>query len=286
MARFFAFNLFYDKDFPSNRCYVTFLSYEEARLTLEHVASLTLVSSGFKTELLHSSNIADSDMDYIPNIFNNHLENSVPEVRQISPPRWFVAYYRNGRGNFIHVSWYLAKEIGTIPEGQLKTHVPPFLTVLGSTLPDHAHIGPINLRVRRFVSRPLQCFSCYRQCPRYRLEQDILQLANCQFISLSSTRRELLYRQKDGTGATSCASLASRLSAESAGEAIEDCFRDRSAMAAPMVSVQASVTPLFFFYEDAIIMESSDDIVTAVPRGPTVAKSAVWPDPCPPVPGC
>ncbi|MPC57727.1 hypothetical protein E2C01_051713 [Portunus trituberculatus] len=56
-----------------------------------------------------------------------------------------------------------------------------------------------------------------RQCPRYRLEQDILQLANSQFISLGSAHRDLLYSQKDGTGATSYASLAARSSAESAG---------------------------------------------------------------------
>ncbi|MPC87012.1 hypothetical protein E2C01_081860 [Portunus trituberculatus] len=61
-------------------------------------------------------------MDYIPNIFDNHLENSVPEVREIPPPRWCVAYYRNGRRNFIHASRYLAKEIGTIPEGNLKKY--------------------------------------------------------------------------------------------------------------------------------------------------------------------
>ncbi|MPC69763.1 hypothetical protein E2C01_063994 [Portunus trituberculatus] len=90
----------YDKDFPSNRCYVTFLSFDEVRLALEHVASLPLAGSGFKTELLHSCNIADT-----------------PEVRQISPLRWFLAYYRNGRGNFIH-----AKEISTIPEGNLKKY--------------------------------------------------------------------------------------------------------------------------------------------------------------------
>ncbi|MPC64781.1 hypothetical protein E2C01_058902 [Portunus trituberculatus] len=44
------------------------------------------------------------------------------EVRQIPPPRWFLAYYRNGRENFIHASQYLAKEIGTIPEGNLKKY--------------------------------------------------------------------------------------------------------------------------------------------------------------------
>ena len=45
-----------------------------------------------------------------------------------------------------------------------------------------------------------------RECPRYKLEQDILQLANSQYISLGSARRELLYRRKDGTGATTYAS--------------------------------------------------------------------------------
>ena len=55
-----------------------------------------------------------------------------------------------------------------------------------------------------------------RHCPRYRPEQDILQLANAQFISLGSARHELLYRQKDGTGAMSYASLAARSSAKSA----------------------------------------------------------------------
>ncbi|MPC62810.1 hypothetical protein E2C01_056900 [Portunus trituberculatus] len=79
------------------------------------------------------------------------------------------------------------------------------LTFCGSTLPDRVHIGPINLRVRS------------RQSPKYRLEQDILQFANSQFISLGSARRELLYRQKDGTSATSNASLVARSSAESAG---------------------------------------------------------------------
>ncbi|MPC68610.1 hypothetical protein E2C01_062812 [Portunus trituberculatus] len=234
------------------------------------------------------------------------------------------------------------------------------LTFFGSTLSDRVHIGPINLRVRRFVSRPLQCFSCYwydrgkrsckeasrcgncsalgsyseehfdavsycfhchnahqvrsRQCPRYCLQQDILQLANSQFISLGSACHELLSRQKDGTGATSYASLAARSSAESAGSDQvaprlcgvdrlaqakqpkispgahdHESFKDRSAMAAPIISVEPAVTPsvsdLAFCDEGALEMESSDDVVTAVPRGPTVAKSAVRSDPRPPVPG-
>ncbi|MPC35963.1 hypothetical protein E2C01_029403 [Portunus trituberculatus] len=53
--------------------------------------------------------------------------------------------------------------------------------------------------------------------PKVSLEHDILQLANSQFISLCSAHRKLLYRQKDGTGATSYASMVARSSAESHG---------------------------------------------------------------------
>ncbi|MPC76066.1 hypothetical protein E2C01_070467 [Portunus trituberculatus] len=61
--------LVYDKDFPSNRCYVTFLSCDEARLAYKHVTSLPLAGSGFKTEFIQSRNVSDSDMYYIPNVF-------------------------------------------------------------------------------------------------------------------------------------------------------------------------------------------------------------------------
>ncbi|MPC44473.1 hypothetical protein E2C01_038146 [Portunus trituberculatus] len=110
-------------------------------------------------------------------------------------------------------------------------------------------------------------------------------------MSLGSARRELLYRQKDGTGATSYASLAARSSAESAGlkttsratsRSVEACGpfhmanRDRSAMVAPVVSVQPSVTPSVSDRascdEDGLSMETSDDIVTAVPRGPAAER--------------
>ncbi|MPD03560.1 hypothetical protein E2C01_099201 [Portunus trituberculatus] len=297
------------------------------------------------------------------------------------------------------------------------------LTFSGSTLPDLVNSGPINLRVRRFISHPLQCFSCYgyghgkssckeasqcsncsaldshseehcnaaaycfhcrdahqvrsRQCLRYRLEQDILQFANTHFISLGSACRELLYRQKAGTGATSYASLAARSSAESAGpkttpsatsrsvgvsgpvhlangfallfddsvessvrsdgnnpdmtnithvvdvhlpaasrkplkgltkqhrgsaESIDlaqhkqskvspgahdrEFSRDRSAMVPPIVSVQPPVMPSVSDRtscdEDGLSMETSDDIVTAIPRGPAVSKSAVQQKGCGP----
>ena len=327
--------LIYDGDYKSNRCYVTFASGDEAQLACDSVASLPVAGAGFKAELLRSCNISDSEKDYVPNLFEDSVVDQATSVRQAPPPSWFIAYYRNGRGNFIHAARYLAKEIGTIPEGNLKKygkgvlvrakdvtqakmlqHLPCpadgmfetikvhhtfnyskgcvynhdlyefseeeilrmcpssvhkvskmrnstnmiLLTFFGSNLPDSVRIGPLNLRVKTFVDRPLQCFSCYgyghgkkhctepsrcgncsaldshstteceadaycfycrdahqlrsRQCPRYRLEQDILQLANSQFISLGSARRELLYRQKADTGAkTYASSLGTRSSA-------------------------------------------------------------------------
>ncbi|MPC72669.1 hypothetical protein E2C01_066981 [Portunus trituberculatus] len=56
-----------------------------------------------------------------------------------------------------------------------------------------------------------------------------------------------------------------------------------------MVSVEPAVTPsvsdLTSCDEGVLQMKSSDDDAIAVLRGPTVAKSAVRPDPSPPVPG-
>ncbi|MPC19576.1 hypothetical protein E2C01_012494 [Portunus trituberculatus] len=59
-------------------------------------------------------------------------------------------------------------------------------------------------------------------------------------------------------------------------------------MVAPVVSIQPSETPFVSdraSSEYGLSMESSDDIIPAVPREPTVAKSAVQPDPRPPVTG-
>ncbi|MPC78511.1 hypothetical protein E2C01_072999 [Portunus trituberculatus] len=159
-------------------------------------------------------------------------------------------------------------------------------TLFGSTVPDRVNIVLI-----------------LGQCPRYRLEQDILQFANNQYISLGSARRELLYRQKAGTvspkplkGLTKrhCGSAESidlaqpKESKVSPGVHVRDSSRDRSAMVAPVVSVQPCVTPSVSdraSCDDVLSMETSDDIVTAVHRGHTVSKSAVQPDPRLPMTG-
>ena len=47
--------LIYEKDFKSNRCYVTFSSNNEAQSALAAVASLPVAGSGFKAQLIRSS---------------------------------------------------------------------------------------------------------------------------------------------------------------------------------------------------------------------------------------
>ncbi|MPC76050.1 hypothetical protein E2C01_070451 [Portunus trituberculatus] len=179
-----------------------------------------------------------------------------------------------------------------------------------------------------------------------------------QFIRLRSARRELLYRQKDVTGATSYASLAARSSAKSEGlktsatsnslvagglavhlanrfallyddsvEASQRCDGNPPALTkvtqvddvhslpvspkplkgltkryrvsaesidlAKAISqsnlrfllvhmipcVTPSVSDRASCDENGLSMELSGDIITAVPREPTLAKSAVQPDP-------
>ncbi|MPC87053.1 hypothetical protein E2C01_081902 [Portunus trituberculatus] len=99
------------------------------------------------------------------------------------------------------------------------------LTFFGSTLPDRVHTGPFNLR-----------------------------LANSQFINIGSARRELLYRQKDGTafqgltkrhrGFAESLDLAQLYRSKvSTGAHNRESSRNRSAMVPPVVSVQPPMTP-------------------------------------------
>ena len=323
--------LIYNTDCQGNRCYVTFASAEQAKLAFDAVGSFGL--SDLRPEVLSSVNVAESEHDYVPNVFERAAEEASQGVRPVPTPRWFLAYYRGGRGNFIHASRFVDKEFGIVPRENIRKYgkgllikakdltqakmllnfhcnaecmfdairphrtfnysrgivynydlaefseeeicaiCPPtvqkvwkvkgkgnmiVLTFFGSTLPDYVHIGPLTLRVKPFLDRPLQCYGCYefghskkhctvsprcarcsalgahggedcdagpycfhcradhqlrsRDCPRYRLEQDVLQLANTNFISLGSARRELSYRQNRSGEATSySASLGYRL---------------------------------------------------------------------------
>ena len=332
----------YDAD-DTNRCYVQYSSGTEAQTAFEAAASLPVGGRHFRADLLDSANVSAGDNDYVPNLFEDAATATSPRVRQAPTPRWFVAYYREGRGNFIHASRYLMKEVGWIPDGNLKTYgkgiliracdltqakmllnlpcspssifeaIKPhrsfntskgclynrdlyefseadilamcpdsvqkvtklrggnnmvLLHFYGSLLPDSIRIGPLPLRVKPFLDRPLQCYGCYnyghgkkyctehprcgncsaldshstadcesaaycfhcrdahplrsRQCPRYRLEQDILHLANTQFISLGSARRELAFRQRRSGEVQSYAStLIAPSTKQSRGQANE-----------------------------------------------------------------
>ncbi|MPC55006.1 hypothetical protein E2C01_048937 [Portunus trituberculatus] len=175
------------------------------------------------------------------------------------------------------------------------------LTFFASTLPDRVYIGPINLRMRRFVSRPLHCFSCYGYGHGKSYYEDASRCCNCSALDLHSeehcnaaaycfhcrdAHQSLTQRHRGSAESMDLAQV--KQSKISSGA--HDCksFWGRSAMVAPMVSFQSPVTPSISDRascgEDALTMESFDDIVIAVPRGPTVAKSAVRPVPCPRVP--
>ncbi|MPC42870.1 hypothetical protein E2C01_036501 [Portunus trituberculatus] len=159
----------YDKDFPSNRCF-GFRTYSISG------------QLRFSDRTSPFCNIADSDTDYIPNLFDHLLDNSVSEVHQIPPPRWFVAYYRNvtqakmlqhlpcptdsifetvkANPTFNNCSkgYVYSQDLYEFPEEEIQTMCPSsvhkvtkmrnssnmvLLTFFGSTFPDHVHIGPI-----------------------------------------------------------------------------------------------------------------------------------------------
>lgn len=324
--------LVYDEDSTSNRCYITFTSSIETHSPYEAKQTFQVTGSKVQAELIPSRNVADGPENYIPNVFEDAATEEVSRTPQVPTPFWYVAYYREGRGNYVLAYRYLQKEIGSIPENHLKkygkgllirakdltqakmvTRIPcptdgPFdsirphrtfnhskgiiynydlyefpeeailkmsranvhkvhkmkgrgnmiiLTFHGSFLPDSVQIDPLPLGVKTFVERPLQCYRCYdyghgknnctrsarcgrcsvlgshlenecksdlfcfhckehhrvrsRDCPKYRMEQDILHWANSQHISIGSARREFIFRHgKGGETQSYAASLGSR----------------------------------------------------------------------------
>ena len=375
--------LIYETD-GSNRCYVTFTTAVQARSAFD--ASGTFGFSAPRPELLASANVAESDSDYVPNIFERVAEEASKGVRQAPTPRWFLAYFRGGKGNFIRACQFVEREFGTVPKENLRRYgkallirakdltqakmllnfrcdpqcmfdaIRPHrtfnycrgivfnydlwefpeeeiramcpqtvqkvwkvngrgnmvvLTFFGSVLPDYVQVGPLHLRVKPFLDRPLQCFNCYefghgrkhctsssrcgrcsvlgshgidnceadpycfhcrsdhqlrsRDCPRYRLEQDVLHLANTSFISIGSARRELSYRQgRSGEAKSYSAAIGSRLPLS---------------QSPPSLSVPLGVPVRNTFS----VLEGSGDGTPAVPDlPPSRADSCPTPAPLPP----
>ena len=58
--------------------------------------------------------MTESDLDYVRNNLQRTTEKASSEVGQAPTLPWIVAYYRNGRGNFIHATRYLYEEVGHI----------------------------------------------------------------------------------------------------------------------------------------------------------------------------
>ncbi|KAK3878737.1 hypothetical protein Pcinc_016647 [Petrolisthes cinctipes] len=197
---------------------------------------------------MRSTNVVDSENYYCPNIFDDSLEH-VPKERRAATPFWFVAYYRERRGNFIHASRYLEKEIGLLPMGHIKKYgkgvlirakdLTQAMMLLNLHCPSDSMFESIiphrtfNYSKGRIYNEDLYEFSeedilamCQDSVQRVtkmkgsknmiiltfygshipdRINinptsfEDILHLANTQFISIGSARWQLNFRrQKDG----------------------------------------------------------------------------------------
>ena len=83
---------------------MTFATAAETRAALDAVDMFDIPD--LRAEVLSSGNVADSDSDDVPNIFERAAEEASSEVCQAPIPRWFVAYYHNGRGNYIRASLF------------------------------------------------------------------------------------------------------------------------------------------------------------------------------------
>ena len=103
--------LTYDRNCPSNRCYLVFGTAAQAGSALQALGSFNI--PGLRAETLYSRNVTQSDLEYVLNILERAAEESSPEARQAPTPRWFVVYYRNGRGNFMHAT--LTQKWATLP---------------------------------------------------------------------------------------------------------------------------------------------------------------------------
>ena len=86
--------LTYDRDSPSNKCYVVFATAAHSRSAVQAVGSFNI--PGLRAETLSSRNVTKSDLDYVPNILECAAEEASPEAPQALTPWWFIPYYHNG----------------------------------------------------------------------------------------------------------------------------------------------------------------------------------------------
>ncbi|MPC54474.1 hypothetical protein E2C01_048393 [Portunus trituberculatus] len=167
------------------------------------------------------------------------------------------------------------------------------LTFFGSTLPDRVHIGPINHRVGvlfpALFSVSHATVESSERCDGN--PPDLTKVTHAVDVHFPPVSSEPLkgLTKRHRSSAESIDLAQPKQYKVSPGTHGRKSSSDRCAMVAPMVSVQPSVTlsvsDRASCDENGLSMESSDDIITAVSRGPIVSKSAVQPDPRPPVTG-
>ncbi len=87
----------------------------------EAINYLCLEKNSLIAEVIRPSNVADSENDYGPNVFDD-AEERAPKLCHPPTAYWFVTYYREGWGNFINAAKYLEREIGVLPINNIKKY--------------------------------------------------------------------------------------------------------------------------------------------------------------------
>lgn len=100
---------------------------DAANASYEAVPSFSIAGNTLTATLIRLSNVVDSASDYLHDIFED-AKDEVPRLLQVPTPYWFVAYWKNDHGYFIHDYKYLQTETSVIPESNIKKYRRGILT--------------------------------------------------------------------------------------------------------------------------------------------------------------
>ena len=185
------------------------------------------------------------------------------------PPTVQKVWKVKGKGNMIVLTFYGSCLPDYIYVGPLRLNVKPFLDRplqcfncfdFGhgrkhcTSAPRCGRCSSMDSHSMDECNKSPYCFHCRsdhqlrsRDCPRYRLEQDVLHLANANFISIGSARRELSHRYgQSGVALSYASTLGSRPSAQVSGSQLP-----HSHLSLSPVSTGVSTTNRFAVLTDA-----------------------------------
>ena len=107
-----------DKSKSSFDCYIVFDNELSARKANEHFHGHSVNDNVLKTRIFHIENFRDDSHDFIPEsiLFTEAI------VRNLSPPKWFVASYKKDKENLIKGMDCIKRRVGNIPDENIKRY--------------------------------------------------------------------------------------------------------------------------------------------------------------------